>query len=396
MEREIMITDGEGRIYIPLSLLLTSEFFRSQYEAVDDFGDVLDTNDYNLGLWPFVKILTYDMSRGGIKLSANELEAMDKLIMKTSLAHFADRKIVSGSDSRQLYADVKDNAIPFDSLLFEFQEAVIFEAILAGYELYERRYFNNDHLKFVDQHIDLILDRIIRNPWLFYPNYMFMYTRYFNQISEQNVMGSLRDKFSEDEVELFENTILNNITNVPHNLSSTYKDRLPEVLFYGVEPYLIEYINDPTSFKGGMSKDIFVGANGEEFILTHIISFSEFDLAKRLISNGLNINARTSSNSDLLERVLDYTEGETSDYLREIEFLLDNGFDISMSSKNIFLTLSSFTRVEVYDNISKILQKISPYKSKLQEDYDTYMSYNSNTSNQIFNEMLSQYYSSDI
>lgn len=368
-------------IYMPLPLLLTSEFFRNLNDA-SPVQEELKVNDFDMNLWTFVRIVNYDMARSGIELSVEEIGIVDKFLMKSDLAEMgSDRKIQSGLDSRKLYTEIDNGEIDFETLIPEFQYSVILEAVL-------------DHNpKFLVSHIDYFSEVLRNDTWIFYPNYTWVY----NEIRIEN----------SELQEVFDRILSTEI--VPSNV------RLKEVLLKRVEPYLLNYIRDPTSYKEGISKDIYWKKKDEkDFILTSIIGRLDFNLARRLISNGLNVNLTMDRYYNLLGNTLEYMDNLDSynqdptnyhiDKLSVIEFTLDTGYndyrqilvkllDIIYEMTDSMLTYDQFRTTNEYRKIAEILQKLRRHKNEI--DIDSFRSdnyYQRHSSKEIFDIMLDEFY----
>lgn len=304
----IKIRDDKATVEIPVSELLTSEFFRNMYESVENFGDEIDVSDFGLDLYSFMKILFYNMSRNKIPLSLKEINALDKFLMNNQLAHFEDRKIISGSDSKKLYSEVKGNYIEFDNLLPNFQEAIVLEAVLAG------------DFTFFSETLPYFIERIVRDPWMFYPNY----NEFYKHIQLNDEM------LSPDDLQ----DLSTNLDTIKEVLKK-YIDPtdLISILGTGVEPYVLKYIQNPTLYRRGMDKNFYDGtiANDmgyQSFVLVPVIGNEHYNLAKRLIANGLDINARNNDNENILYQISEYTlDSDVIDRLRNLRFLLEMGFD---------------------------------------------------------------------
>lgn len=378
-------------VNVPVELLLANEYFSNMKDVVTDFSGVLNVNDFDMDLCSFMRILFYDMSRNGVGLTDTEILNMDKLLMKTDLAHFSDRMIVSGTDSLRLYNKVKSDEISFDSLTPEFQDAVLLEMIKNGDDLSE--------------HTAMISDMINSDEWIFYPNYIKLYT------------GHPVTKTIEKII----------------NLTDNKNNDICWVLENGIEPYIFEYLEDPKSFYGGIDKNFCLQYNEEvssyhpQFILIPILKSLNFDLVRKVIERGVDINALKFEKYNLLTSITQNTEygfleavENVESHLIIIKFLLENGFNPVKTRHNtdifqeLLLTIryyfqdnrlkpatdyQAYKESEEYRLFSEILLLLKPKIKELQPQYNRLFSGNSilngNTAYRpIFIDMLNTFYTS--
>lgn len=379
MDRITVRDESTGEfVRIPIDLLLTNEYFKNMRDVVTDFSDVINVNDMGLDLWSFMRILIYDMSRTSVSLTYSEILSMDKLLMKTDLAHFSDRTIVSGTDSLILYDKVKTNKISFNSLTPEFQDAVLLEMIKNGDDL--------------SKYTSMISDMINSDEWIFYPNYIKLYA------------GHPVTKTIEKII----------------NLKYTRNNDMCWVLEEGIEPYVFKYLEDPKSFCGGIDKNFCIqnnddfGQGGSDFILIPILKSLNFDLARKVLQRGVDINALEFGEYNLLTAIVQHIAElkNVKSHLLIIKFMLEVGFNPVLIPNNtdIFQALLStikyyfrdfntdyqvYKESEEYKLLSEILLLLRLKSKELQPQYDWFLSGIGNTGHDaIFIDMLNIFYTS--
>lgn len=320
MDRSVVVRDGSKgeRITVPFKTLMGHDFFKGMYELDPNSKEEIDVKCLGMDLFTFVKLITRN-----IPLSTNEIILSDKFLFPTSLTHFSDRTIISGCDSQRLHQDVIDGRLNFEMLPSHFQKSIILEAVLRGTVLVLDAYFRRFFIEYV-----------VRDPWMFYPNYKPLYTRYIFYSSD-----FLKDKLSEKDIEAFNDTCFRIQKVLDKNYS---KSQLIEILHDGIEPYVLEYIQTPNSFPNGVSKDFYKDHDGSlKHVLVPILNFRNYPLARKMIKLGVDVNAPAVSGKMLLEICIGYQS-----WLRNIKkhiyfmmelinFLLDHGYNPTRSNTNI-------------------------------------------------------------
>lgn len=240
----------------------------------------------------------------------------------------------------------------------------------------------NKNMGYLDKHCCDVIDSVIENPWVFYPDHTYIYERY---LSYGDYNSQLRDTIS---------TILK----APVSFS-WYKDDLKSVLVFQIKPYILEYVANPTSFVGGITKDIFLDNTGyqtyQNFIAFYLLKGCNehgFSLVRKLVHEGLlDINARTDGEDDIMNNLYTYMCQETVLVrLQMIKFLLDIGFDPVTMSRNIFDLLQNIVPFitdfsKEYYLICSLLSDLKSYK--LSSRYSEFT-----ITNPLFRIMLATHY----
>lgn len=426
---KVILKDGVETIAVPKSLLLGNEYFRNLEESLGDFHEI-DIRDIhlNVDLWSLIKILFYDATKDGYNISVQDILTMDKLLITPKIAHFENYRIVSGQDSKILYEKCKCGNVNLEELPPEIQEAVVLESIflLCDGNKEIQRVLNPDiglDIQFLDKYfIPIWLDKIVRDPWLFWFYNRYVYREYIfdkpNLLTEYDYDTQVSFDFSLKRIR--KNCCI--YPDPKKDLDNPY------IILDGPEPFVLDYLKNPET----LDKSIITIKNRKQFILYNYLNELDFDLVRKMIDLGadiyeqykvLNTETRQYDNVNLLQVIVDFNLEDLDqktlhyplvnsvDKLRIIQFFLDLDYDLTRfrgKKNNIFLFLFHILKDSLYVLeysatgihimlICKILQNLSKKQESLLSLYSHFnKKLNTDTSevSHVFKHLLQSHYHS--